>query len=140
GRYAAMPWMFGAALFTAAGTTTFLNLFCDDPFLAAAPRATVRTVSRQPSAEFAIPFSADTVRVSPDGRFVALGSEDEEERITFHVGVAGRALQEFDADEAIFVDDRMLLLMINGADQITLRALALGASSAVVWEQSVLRL
>jgi Zn-dependent protease with chaperone function len=139
-RYVAASLFAASAVLGAAGTNTFLDRFGDDAFLADAPTAVVRTVSARALVEFEVPATVDVVRVSPSGRFVALGFEDDDENRSFHIGAAGGPMQQMAADEVLFIDDERLLLMNHDAETSILRVLSLTPSSKVVWEQATPRL
>src|SRR5205814_3851414 len=84
------------------GSTAFLDRFGRDPFLADAPSVAVTIVAPNALREFAVPFEVSGLWLSPAARYVALASEDRDERVTIHAGPAGGALEDFAADEAVF--------------------------------------
>jgi len=60
------------------GSTTFLDRFVNDPFLAPAEPITMATRASSPVATFTVPFEATQLWLSPAGGYVALSSEDEQ--------------------------------------------------------------
>jgi hypothetical protein len=120
------------------GSTTFLGRFVDDPFLAPADPIAVATLSRfSPVATFTVPFEATQLWLSPTGRYVALSSEDEQERMTIHAGPAGGSLTAFEADEAVFVDEGRLLLLERQRTGAVLRVVNLERGSREIWSRPV---
>jgi hypothetical protein len=120
------------------GSTSFLERFVKDPFVAPAPAVlVVRPVSLAPRAEVSLPFEVVSLRLSPAGRFLAVGTEDEKERTTIHAGRVGGSLTAFTADDAAFVDERRLLLLDRLSGTSTLRLVDLARGEDDVWMLSV---
>lgn len=118
------------------GSTTFVDSFGRDPFLAAAESLTFTTISAPLVAECSVPFQATEMRLSPSGRHVALASEDANEQTTFHVGPTDGPLRTFDADDALFVGEDRLLLLTRQRDDVRLQMWALD-SAELVWERQL---
>ena len=76
------------------------------------------------------------MRLSPSGRYVALASEEGDEETTFHVGPTDGPFRTFDADDALFVGEDRLLLLIRQRDDVRLQVWALG-SAELVWERQL---
>ena len=132
GRSAAAALAVAVIVVMGIGSTRFLDAFSGDPFLAAAPPVVFGTMSGPPLAEFSTDLNVSDLRISPAGRSVALGTENDREETTFHVGRAGARLVPIDGDDAIFTDDDHLLLLGREAGAIVVREVAIddGASIA----------
>lgn len=136
-RYAALPVALAGLFASAAGSTTFLDRFGSDPFLARAPLLVVKLIDRAPTAEFTIPYDVTDLRLSPSLRFLAVLSEDRDGKATVFAGPWGGPLTEFEADEAVFVDEARLLLFERRGEESVLRLIALDAGNAEVWRRTV---
>jgi Zn-dependent protease with chaperone function len=136
-RYAAVPVASVAMAVIFSGSAAFLDRFVADGFLARAEPLTVRTVTARPIAEFSVPFDVTEMRLSPMGRFVALASENDEERITIHAGPAGGPLTNFEADEAKFVSEGRLLLLERQRSATLLRLVDLERGGREAWSRRV---
>jgi Zn-dependent protease with chaperone function len=123
--------------FTYLGSLSFLNRFVGDPFLAPAPVVAVTTVSPLPLAEVSLPFEVSSLRLSPAGRFIAVGTEDEKEQTTIHAGRVRGSLTAFTADDAAFVDEHRLLLLERLSGTTRLRLVDLAGGPDDVWMLSV---
>jgi Zn-dependent protease with chaperone function len=119
------------------GSTSFLERFVRDPFVAPARAVVVRVVSPAPTAEVSVPFEAASLRLSSSGRFFAVGTEDEKEQTTIHAGRVGGSLAPFVADDAAFVDERRLLLLERLSGTSRLRLVDLAGGPDDVWTLSV---
>jgi len=123
-----------ALLAVAAGSDAFLEAFSRDAFVRTAEPIRVRPLSARRLGEFTVPFGVTGLRLSPTGRTVGLASVNED-GATFHVGPAGGPFAVFDADDAVFMDDdHVLLLERHPSTGATLREVAIGATSSVVFE------
>jgi heat shock protein HtpX len=136
-RLAAVPLACAGLAITFVGSTMFLVHFADDPFVARAQPIALDTLTANPIVEFTVPFEANGLWVSPDGRYVALSSEDEEERTTIHAGPAGGPLTDFAADEAVFVDRGRLLLLERHRTTAALRLVDLESGNREIWSRRV---
>jgi Zn-dependent protease with chaperone function len=123
--------------FTYLGSTSFLDRFVTDPFVARARPVVVKTVSPAPLAEVSLPLEVTSLRLSPAGRYIAAGTEEEKEQTTIHAGRFGESLAAFSADDAAFLDERRLLLLerLSGTSRLRLVDLARGPDD--VWTLSV---
>jgi Zn-dependent protease with chaperone function len=119
------------------GSTSFLERFVKDPFVAPAPAVVVTTASPAPLAEVSLPFEVVSLRLAPAGRFVAVGTEGEKEQTTIHAGRLGGSLTAFTADAAVFVDERRLLLLERLSGTSSLRLVDLAGGPDEVWNLSV---
>jgi len=128
----------GLTAFTV-GSAVFLDRFADDPFLARGQTLNVRTITGDPIAEFTVPFDVSQLSLSPDGRFVAVASEDDESEVTrIHAGaVGGGPFTDFDADAAYFVDDAMLLVFERERHGSVLRLVNLAQQARSVWSHRI---
>jgi len=127
-----------AFLFIYLGSASFLNRFVSDPFIAAAPSVASKTASPDPLAEVSVPFEVSSLRVSPEGRYIAVGAQDgKEQTTTIHAGRVGGSLMLFSADDAAFADERRLLLLerLPGISRLRLVDLARGPDD--LWTLSV---
>lgn len=123
-RYAAPIAAVAGLSAVAIGSTTFLERFSTDRFVARTEPFAVRTISPRLLSEFSVPFDVNGgIRVSPNGRSIALvTSDDDEETTTFHVGRTNGPLTAFNADDAVFPsDDRVLLLERRPGGGVNLR-------------------
>jgi hypothetical protein len=136
-RYTSAALAIAALLVTYVGSGSFLDRFVSDPFLAPAPAVVMKTVSPAPLAEMSIPFEVSSLRLSPEGRYIAVGTEDESERTTIHAGRVGGSLTAFSADDAAFVDERGLLMIERVSGVTTLRLVDLARGADDLWMLSV---
>ena len=142
-RYPSAASALTALAICAIGTTAFLDRAGRDPFLVAAAPAT-RTVMDVPAtADFEVPFEVATLRLSPNGRLVALSPEQDEDADDtkpaprlIHVGEPGKSLSPIEADDFTFVDDSRALVLVERAGAAEVRDINL-ASLAVEWRQTV---
>jgi hypothetical protein len=132
-RYASVPLATAGFVAVAFGSTSFLDRFANDPFLPSAASVTVATVASEARAEFTVPFEVNTLRFSPDGAFVALGSENDDYETTIHAGRAGGPLTDFTADQAVFVGDGRLLLLERQRVATVLRVVDLRRENRELW-------
>jgi Zn-dependent protease with chaperone function len=126
-----------AFAFTYLGSLSFLNRFVSDPFLAPARALAVTTVTPTPVAEVALPFEALSLYLSPAGRYIAVGTEDEKEQTVIHAGRVGGSMSVFTADAVAFVDERRLLLLERLSGTSRLRLVDLAGSADGGWMLSV---
>jgi hypothetical protein len=82
-------------------------------------------------------FEVSSLRLSPAGRYIAVGKEDEREQTTIHAGRVGDALTAFSADDAAFVDERRLLLLERLSGTTRLRLVDLAGGPDAAWTLSV---
>jgi Zn-dependent protease with chaperone function len=119
------------------GSPGFLDRFVTDPFIAPAPAITAHTISPVPFAEMSVPFEVSSLRVSPTGRTIAVGSEGENDETTIRAGRVGGPLATFSADEATFLDDRRVLLLERLPAATRLRLVDLAQAGDDVWSLNV---
>jgi Zn-dependent protease with chaperone function len=136
-RYAAVPVAAIGVATAFIGSSAFLDRFVDDPFLAPGGDVTVTSVTGAPLTEFAVSFDVSDLWLSPTGRHVAIASEDKDEEVVIHAGPAGGRLTEFVAEDAVFVDERRVLLLDRGRRASTLRVVDLDAGNVDVWSREV---
>jgi len=132
-RYASVPLATAGFVAVAIGSTSFLDRFAADPLLPPAASVTVTTLAVDARTEFAVPFEVRALRLSPDGVFVALGSENKDDETTIHAGRAGGPLTDFTADDAVFVDEGRLLLLERQRGATVLRVVDLRRENREVW-------
>lgn len=124
-----------------AGTSWFLSTFGRDPLLVEGQRFERVVVRPENRTEFRVPFYVSDLRLSPNGRRIALisyGDGRDDTVQAFHVGVAGQPLARIAADDVVFLDDERLLLMRTEDSVTAIEALALGDDTQqVVWQTSV---
>ncbi|MGE5815372.1 MAG: hypothetical protein ACM36C_12865, partial [Acidobacteriota bacterium] len=121
----------------------FLDRYGHDPLLVAAAPSALQRLERPAFQQFRLPFSASALRFSPSARAVAVTEDpesDEEEMSTFHVGTIGTPLAPLQADDVAFVDDERVLVLINGREDLEIRALAVASPTEVLWRQRLPRL
>ena len=123
-KYAAIPVLVLAAASTGVASTSFLDRFGEDIFIAPAP-AFQWTEARGPIlSEFTVPFAADSLQLSPRGRLVAVLQETYDRRqdveTIFHVGRVGERLTAVSADDLVFVDEERVLIVHDAGDGVEL--------------------
>ena len=136
---AAITGMVAIAL-TIVGTAEFLDRFGRDPFLVKSAPLERQFVTGQPTVEFTVPFQVSELRVSPQGRHVALATFDYERGrsgMTFHIGRPGQPLNRVEANDVVFLDDEHVLAMRARMGSVELDALAVDAPGAAVWSTEV---
>ena len=136
-RYASVPVALAGLLAGFLGSTSFLDRFVHDPFLAPAGAVTIRTIETDATSEFRVPFQVTELWLSPNLSHVAVGSEDKDERTTVHAGRTGGPLRSFAADEAIFVDEARLLLLDRQPEASVLRVVDLEGGGGEAWSRRV---
>jgi len=136
-RRASAPVALAGCLAVFLGSTTFLDRFVKDPFLAPAGAVTVRTLAGASLADVPVPFEVAELWLSPAGRYMALSSESPDEETTIHAGRVGGALSTFTANDAAFVDEGRLLLFEQHPTGSTLRTVHLDAKSGSGWSLQV---
>src|SRR5262249_11021784 len=119
------------------GSTTFLDRFGSDPFLVDAPSIAESTVPSAALNEFTVPFQVSGMWLSPAAGYIAIASEDRDEKISIHAGHVGGPLENFEADDAVFVDERRMLLLEEGHGASTLRVVDLGADNHETWRARI---
>jgi Zn-dependent protease with chaperone function len=141
-RAAAVVPLLLAAMTAGAGSMTFLDRFCTDPFLIQATAATPRSIDARPIATFDIPFEASELRLSPAGHLVAVLPDEDSDSDrhgpnTFHIGSTDGTLRPVPADDLVFVDDaRVLTVSFDGADA-ELREVTAATPADVRWRQRI---
>ena len=136
-RMAALPVALVALAAAYLGSPGFVDRFVDDPFVAPAAAVTTRSLARLPVSEFPVGFEAGIMWISPNGRYLALSSDDEREQSIIHAGLAGGGLTEVAADEAVFIDESRLLVLERQLRASTLHVIDLAAGNHDQWTLSV---
>jgi heat shock protein HtpX len=115
-----------AALVFAMGSRTYLESFSRDRFIGQGPALAISAIVGPALAEVPISMEVSTARLSPDGRSVALGSDDDDDgpRV-FQVGPVAGPFESIDCDNAFFVDDRRLLVVNHLRNAVRLRIVRL---------------
>ena len=124
-----------------AGSLPFLDRFATDPFLLPSDALKQTHVKGAPAVEFAIPFFASDVRLSPGGTLVAARNPREDARddgpSTFHVGRHGAKLSIVTGDDLVFLDDDHAIVMSEADGGTTVEELSLSDTPTVTWKQHV---
>jgi len=125
-RRAAPAVLLVAGLVFAMGSRTYLESFSRDRFIGQGPALAVSGIDSSALSETPISTDVSTVRLSPDGHSVALGSDDDDDgpRV-FQVGPIGGPFESIDCDNAFFVDDRRLLAVNHLRSAVRLRVVRL---------------
>jgi Zn-dependent protease with chaperone function len=129
-----------AVAVTAIGTAEFLDRFGRDPFLLQSAPLHRQFVSGLPSAEFAVPFQVFELRVSPQGRHVALGTYNYEHGqggMTYHVGRPGQSLSQVAGDDLVFLDDGHLLVMRSRMGSVELEVRDASSADTMIWSREI---
>ena len=133
-QYAAIPIIVMAAATTVAASTSFLDRFGKDPFIAPTQSLAWEEVNGRALTEFRVPFVASALQLSPAGRHVAIASEAEDRRThqppTYHVGLVGGSLTPIVADDLLFVDDEHILILRSDEDAVEIREARLDSRQA----------
>jgi heat shock protein HtpX len=126
---------------SAAGSLSFLDRFATDLFLLPSDALKETHVKGEPAAEFAIPFLASDVRLSPGGTAVAARNPREDARddgpSTFHVGRHGAKLSVVTGDDLVFLDDDHAIVISGTDGGTTVEELSLSDTPTVTWKQHV---
>ena len=129
-----------AVALTAIGTAEFLDRFGRDPFLLQSAPLHRQFVSGRPAAEFTVPYQVFELRVSPQGRHVALGTYDYESGrggLTYHVGRPGQSLSPVTGDDLVFVDDGQLLVMRSRMGSVELEVRDTSSPDTTIWSKEI---
>jgi heat shock protein HtpX len=118
------------------GSQAFLDRFGGDPFLVPVPEIRVRTLDRA-TAEFTVPFSVSGLELSPDGRSIAVVSQQPGSRPEILIGRAGGALTTVEGDQASFVDDDHAIVWAVDGSRTTLREVLTTRPSVPEWRLEV---
>jgi Zn-dependent protease with chaperone function len=113
-RHAAIPVLLLAGATTVVASTTFLDRFGEDIFIAPAPALSWMHPMGSVVTEFRVPVTGESLRLSARGRLVAIVEthydDDDDVETTFHIGRAGQRLVPVNADDFTFMDEEHLLL------------------------------
>ena len=138
---AAAAILVGVAMATL-GSIPFLDRFGSDPLLLPAEAMTQVHVSGAPAAEFALPFYAIDVRLSPGGVYLAAhdarrGYGRQNERSSFEIGRLGRQFSSVSAGEVAFLDDEHLLTVRENDEGTEIDDRSLTQLDVPVWRKLV---
>jgi len=138
---AAAAILVGVAMATL-GSIPFLDRFGSDPLLLPAEAMTQVHVADAPAAEFALPFYAIDVRLSPGGVYLAAhdarrGYDRQNERSSFEIGRLGRQFSSVSAGEVAFLDDEHLLTVRENDEGTEIDDRPLTHLDVPVWRQLV---
>jgi Zn-dependent protease with chaperone function len=136
-RWASVPVALAGLFSGFLGSEGFADRFVHDPFAAPAQAVTMSTLTASPLMEFTVGFEPSFLCLSPNGRLVALGSEDARDNTTIHAGLAGGALTDFTADDAVFVDEDRVLLLERQPHASVLHLVDFGTGAHDVWSLTV---
>jgi hypothetical protein len=125
----------------AAGSLAFLDRFATDPFLLPSDALKRTHVKGEPAVEFAIPFFASDVRLSPGGTAVAARNAREDAGddgpSTFHVGRHSATLSIVTANDLVFLDDDHAIVTSEADGGTTVEELSLSDTPTITWKQHV---
>jgi Zn-dependent protease with chaperone function len=138
---AVVPLLF-AGITSGAGSMTFLERLCSDPFLVQAAPVIQRPVRTRATTTFRIPFVASEMRLSPEGRQLAIVPDedtDADQHVvrTFHVGSVDGGLVPIAADDVAFVDEGHVLTVRFDGAEADLQELATAAPQEALWRQRI---
>jgi Zn-dependent protease with chaperone function len=139
-RLAAIPVVVLTAATVAASSSTFLDRFGRDPFLAPAVTFEWRTLPLEPIGVFPLPAPASSIQLSPTGRYAAFAAERPETPdalATFSIGTLGGTWTDVPADEVLFVDDEHVLLVESTRDGIDVRHASARRPQDSIWRVRV---
>jgi Zn-dependent protease with chaperone function len=122
------------------GSTQFLDRFGRDPLLLPSEPIQQVHLGRTHDVEFALPFYATDVRLSPGGArlaALAVNASETDDSLTFHVGRPGEPLSPIIADDFVFLDDSRALVIRPEDAGTELRELSLDPKPAIAWRVSI---
>ena len=123
-----------------AASPLFLDTFGRDPLLVEGPRLVRLPIEAVMLEEFDVPGITSRLQLSPAGTYIAVREEphsEENRTATYHVGRAGAHLRAVHADDAVFTDERHLLLAVSDRRGTTVREVTIDPSHELSWEQHV---
>ena len=122
-KYAAIPVMMVAAATTGVASTSFLDRFGEDIFISPAPSIEWTAATGPVVREFTIPFTGDTLQLSPRGTLVAVGQTGytggQEAETRFHIGAEDR-VTTVAAVDLLFLDEERVLIARPAGDGVEL--------------------
>ena len=141
-KYAAIPVIVVAAATTGVASTSFLDRFGDDIFIAPAPSLKWAVPSGPVVREFTIPFTGDYLQLSPRGRLIAIGQtgydDDHDPQTRFHVGLAGdQRFKSIAAADLLFLDDERMLIARIVDDGVELSEVDAREPAVTTWRVHV---
>ncbi len=138
-----VPAVVGVAV-AAVGSLPFLDYVASDPFLVQANAAAIQAFDAAPSRQIAMAFGVSELRLSPNGRAMAvqedaedLDDPDDRRAEPFHVGRAGDPLRKIAADEVAFVDDDRAVALTFADGAADLREIDVDNPAAPRWHVRV---
>jgi len=127
-----------AVLVFVMGSRTYLESFSRDRFIAQGPALALGKIAGPPLTETPISLEASSVRLSPDGRSVALGSDDDDDSPrVFQIGSVGGPFESIDCDDAFFVDDRRVLVVNHLRSALRLRIVRLAPGLPAIQDRRI---
>jgi hypothetical protein len=127
----------GAAAIAVAlfGTPWFVSTFGSDDLMVDGRPFELRNIDANAEHEFSSPLQVSDLRLSPDGRTVALGVYDvnavgEATNLEFHVGRVGASSSRISGDDLAFFDDRSFLVMRYAGGKVAVAKHTVAADEA----------
>jgi hypothetical protein len=94
----------------------------------------VTTLTAAPVHEFTIAISGSDLRLSPNGRSIAVVEDVNEEERLFHLGRAGGPLTAIRADQGWFGDDESFIVTTKNGSGVAVRRFNVAGPGSPVWE------
>ena len=141
-KYAAIPVIVVAAATTGVASTSFLDRFGDDIFISPAPSLKWTATSGPIVRKFTIPFTGDSLQLSPRGRLLAIGQtgydDDHDPETRFHVGLTGeQQFKSISAFDLLFLDEERVLLARIVDSGVEVSEVDVRAPGAATWRVHV---
>jgi Zn-dependent protease with chaperone function len=142
-KYAAIPVLVLAAATTGVASTSFLDRFGRDVFIAPTPALTWTHADGPQLMEFVVPVTGESLRLSPRGQLFAVvqtdydADGDDAVKMTAHIGRAGGRVASVHADDFLFVDEEQLLLLRSHYGAVELMGVRVDAPDQVLWRVEI---
>jgi Zn-dependent protease with chaperone function len=121
------------------GSTRVLDALLHDPFAVEAPPPVAFALPDTAAVEFDIGVYPSELRLSPDGRAVAVieSHEDDDHRTTIHIGRPGARLTPSSGDDLLFVDNDRALMTRWSDGSTLLRLINVDDPAVPLWEMKL---